>query len=226
MRRLLALLSSTIVIGFGLITLLGLLVGRDLGFLSSIVGAFHARDLTNLFLQLVMVTAAITIFIGLLNLFAVHLGRALRGRRGGFYSLVTVLSAALVIGLTMAERTQIIRTPAGQLAPTALLLETVAVSVEAALAALVLFALVYGAYRLMRRRVTWAGVIFTLALLIALVGALPLPGRGVSLIAEIRVWMLAVPVSAGARGILLGIALATVVTGVRLLTGQDRSYRD
>jgi hypothetical protein len=37
---------------------------------------------------------------------------------------------------------------------------------------------------------------------------------------------MAVPVSAGARGILLGIALATVVIGVRALIGQDRSYRD
>ena len=34
-----------------------------------------------------------------------------------------------------------------------------------------------------------------------------------------------VPVSAGARGMLLGIALATVVTGLRVLLGQDRSYR-
>jgi hypothetical protein len=42
----------------------------------------------------------------------------------------------------------------------------------------------------------------------------------------VRDWLLAVPVSAGARGILLGIALATVVTGVRVLIGQDRSYRD
>jgi hypothetical protein len=32
------------------------------------------------------------------------------------------------------------------------------------------------------------------------------------------------PFSAGGRGILLGIALATLVTGVRVLIGQDRSY--
>jgi len=38
--------------------------------------------------------------------------------------------------------------------------------------------------------------------------------------------MLSVPVSAGARGILLGIALAITVAGVRVLIGQDRSYRE
>jgi hypothetical protein len=83
---------------------------------------------------------------------------------------------------------------------------------------------VYGAYRLMRRRVTWWGMLFTLVLLIILIGALPLPGA-VGLV-SVRDWLMSVPVSAGARGILLGIALATVVTGVRVLIGQDRSYRE
>jgi hypothetical protein len=106
----------------------------------------------------------------------------------------------------------------------AMLLDTVEVSVESALAGLVVFALVYGAYRMMRRRVTWGGILFTVALLIVLLGALPVPQ--VAVLTELREWMLAVPVSAGARGILLGIALATVVTGVRVLIGQDRSYRE
>jgi hypothetical protein len=104
------------------------------------------------------------------------------------------------------------------------LLESAQLSVESALAALLVFALVYGAYRLMRRRVTWGAVLFTLALLIVLVGALPLAEVGG--IAQIRAWLLAVPVSAGARGLLLGIALATVVAGVRVLTGQDLTYRE
>ena len=115
-------------------------------------------------------------------------------------------------------------TPPGQRSTSTILLESVQVSIESALAGLVLFALVYGAYRLMRRRVTWWGMLFTLVLLIILIGALPLPGA-VGLV-SVRDWLMSVPVSAGARGILLGIALATVVTGVRVLIGQDRSYRE
>ena len=34
-----------------------------------------------------------------------------------------------------------------------------------------------------------------------------------------------IPVSAGARAMLLGIALGMVVAGVRVVLGQDRSYR-
>jgi hypothetical protein len=49
---------------------------------------------------------------------------------------------------------------------------------------------------------------------------------GIGVVAIIRDWLMSVPVSAGSRGILLGIALATVVVGVRAMTGQDRSYRE
>ena len=226
MRRLLAILSTTIVIGFGLITLLGLLVGDNLGYLTVFAQRFQFRALSSLFLQLVVITAATTIIIGLLNLLGVHFGRIGAMRRGWPYSLVLILSTLLVIGLTIAERANVLSTTAGQPSPSAILLDSVQVSVESALAALLLFALVYGAYRLMRRRVTWAGILFTLALLVVLVGALPLPGTGLSLLGQVRNWLLAVPVSAGARGILLGIGLATVVTGIRVLIGQDRSYRE
>lgn len=226
MRRLVNILASVTVIVFSLITLLGLLVGDDLGFLTAFVNLFRVRDLTSLFLQLVVITVAVTVLIGIVNLIVVHVGRIARRRGGWVYSLVLLLSMTLVLGLTLAERSGLIATSASQPSPSMILLETVQVSVESALAALVLFALVYGAFRLLRRRVTWSGVLFTVVVLVMLVGSLPLPGAGVSLLAQLRDWLLAVPVSAGARGILLGIALATVVTGVRVLIGQDRAYRD
>ncbi len=212
MGRLNAALATAIAIGFGLLTLVGLLAGPDAGILGS---------LTDIFLQLVVITTAVTILIGIINLLGVHFLR-IGGRKGGwFYSLILILSTLAVLILAMLERAGVLT---GEPALTTILLETVQVSIESALAGLVLFALVYGAYRMMRRRVNWGTALFTLVLLILLVGALPLPGLG--LISSFRDWLLSVPVSAGARGILLGIALATVVAGVRVLIGQDRSYRD
>jgi hypothetical protein len=41
-----------------------------------------------------------------------------------------------------------------------------------------------------------------------------------------RDWVVNVPVMAGSRGILLGIALGTIVSGLRLLVGVDRPYSD
>lgn len=221
--RLLAALTTAIAIGFGLITLFGLLAEADSVLVIS-GAAVSISALTDGLLQLVVITVALTVLIGTFNLLTVHIGRIFGRKSGWVYSIVLVFSALLVIGLTIAERANTLSTAPGARSISMILLESVQVSIESALAGLVLFALVYGAFRLMRRRVTWWGMLFTLVLLIILIGALPLPGA-VGL-ASFRDWLLAVPVSAGARGILLGIALATVVAGVRVLIGQDRSYRD
>lgn len=203
MGRLGAALATAIAIGFGVLTLWGLIGGTG-----------SIQGITNLLLQLTVISVAVTILLGILNLFSVHLRRITHRQRGWVYSVVLIGSAAVVIVLWVL----------GQQSTNAMLLNTVELSVESALAGLLVFALVYGAYRMMRRRVTWAGMLFTVVLLIVLVGALPVPE--VAALTQIREWLLAVPVSAGARGILLGIALATVVTGVRVLIGQDRSYRE
>ena len=220
-RRLGAAFTSLIVIFVGFVTVLGLNANTGVPLYDDIVKTFLLPGLANIFLQLVVITTAVTILIGIFNLLAVHTTRIGRFKGGWFYSVVLVISTLGVILLYILERANVLT---GQPAISTVLLETVQVSIESALAGLVLFALVYGAYRMMRRKVTWAGILFTLVLLILLVGALPLPGLG--LITSVRDWLLAVPVSAGARGILLGIALATVVTGVRILIGQDRSYRE
>jgi hypothetical protein len=40
----------------------------------------------------------------------------------------------------------------------------------------------------------------------------------------IKDWILNVPTLAGVRGILLGVALGTIATGLRILLGADRPY--
>ena len=226
MRRLIAFLSTFLVLVVSVIVLFGLLGGGDLGYLSAFVQYLRLEEITALFLRITVITVAVTLLIGVVNLLTVHFGRIGRQQRGWPYSLVLVFSFLSVIVLSVLERRSIVQTAPGQRSPSTILLESVQISIESALAALLLFALVYGAYRIMRRRVSWAGVLFTLALLIVLLGALPLPGIGLSVVGQLRNWLLAVPVSAGARGILLGIALATVVAGVRVFTGQDRAYRE
>ncbi len=201
MSRLIGLLATALAISSGLIMLIGLVTGA-------------LSNLTNLLLQITIITAGMAIIIGVINLLSVHLRRIVGRERGLLYSLALVLSFLLVIVLYVigadAERRIVLRDVEG--------------SIESALAALLVFALVYGAYRLMRRGVTWAALLFTLALLITLLGALPISQLGV--LGEIRAWMVAVPASAGARGLLIGIALAAIVAGMRALIGQERTYRE
>jgi hypothetical protein len=210
MGRLLAVLATAIAIGFGLFTLFGLVTDHPV-----LAGP------TQFFLQLVSITIAVTIIIGIFNLLTVHGGRVRRRGPGWGYSLILVISTLLIILLTILERAGVLNSSP---ALTTILLEQVQVAIESSLAGLLLFALVYGAYRTLRKRVSGWGLLFSVVLLVMLAGALPL--ANLAPVAALRDWLMTVPVSAGARGILLGIALATVVTGIRVLIGQDRSYRE
>ena len=83
-------------------------------------------------------------------------------------------------------------------------------------------------FRLLRdsRRPKALAWVFLGTAIIVLLGTLPLTeGVGV-LFAQAKIWIAQVPVLAGARGILLGIVLGVVATGLRVLMGADRRYTD
>jgi uncharacterized membrane protein len=85
------------------------------------------------------------------------------------------------------------------------------------------FFVVVAAYRLMARRNMESIVILIVALLVLLgqvaVGLFPV-------LTQVKDWILDVPAMAGVRGILLGVALGAVLTGIRLLLGVERPYSD
>lgn len=207
-----AALASSVVISVGWMTVVGLLLAYDT-FGMSEDRANLIQDITRLFLEIATIVIAMMVLLGVANLVLVHLRRTLSRRREGWYSVFVLVGLGAVVGAKLA----------GDEETYAQLLETVLIPVESALAGLVFFALVYGAYRMMRHRVSWSRTVFVLTVLIVLIGALPLSNLETA--RDFRVWLLETPVSAGARGLLLGIALATLVTGVRILVGVDRSYR-
>jgi hypothetical protein len=172
------------------------------------------NDLARLLVRLVVVVIAFTLIIGVFNLLSVNAVRVVRGltlgARINSIALVTSFFLGLTMYLFMPENN--------------VLLEDVQVQIESALAALICFALVYGAFRLMRNGVSWGRLVFLVGMLIVLIGAVPL--QELEPLQQVTDWLTNVPLSAGARGILLGIALATLVTGVRVIIGQDRTYGD
>lgn len=211
--RLNVVLTSAVVTAIGLIVLIGLLVGDDLGLLTNLVNSLPFRALAEVALRLTVVVIALTLLIGVLNLVLVNLARVLRGatataRLGSVVVLVAFVGTILLrIVDTTGESYRLIQ-------------DGVLVPIQASLSGLVLFALVWGAMRLLGRGFTWGRLLFVVAMLFVLVSALPF---GTAL-ADVQAWLWRVPISGGARGILIGIALATVVVGWRVLIGQDRSY--
>jgi hypothetical protein len=201
------------VISIGLVTLIGLLSDQD-----SVPGLLAA-----FLIQLVSVSAAVAVLVGILNLIAVHLGRFTHAEHGWPYSLITLVVAVAVVVLRILDRAEIWSGKLEDEQISQRAFEAVQVSLESALGALVLFFLVYAAYRLMRRRVTVWNIVFSVAAIIMLLGWIPL--KNTDVLADVRDWLVRVPVSAGARGILIGVGLGTVTVGVRVLIGQDRSFR-
>jgi hypothetical protein len=175
--------------------------------------------------RVIQVTATLAIVIGLLNLLLVHVAKLVRIRRYGLnaiWSLLLVVCAVGVIIIATLETNGTLVPPDGEPTYTAILRDTVQFSVEASLAGLLAFSLIYGAFRFSRRRFDIPGVVFLAALILNLLFQAGLRFQVFDTVAETQ----QVIVGAGANGILLGIALATVVAGVRVLIGQDRSYRE
>lgn len=211
-QRLGAALTSFIAFAVGGITLLSLLLGGNAELFGGGTGATNLAALIALpgaiFVRLVTITIAVTIVIGILNLLRVHIGRLLRG---ALYSLVLLLSFGGTIAWYVVNN--------GDTS----LLEAVQVPIESSLAGLLFLSLVYGGARIIKVRPNRWSILFVAVMVIVLLGTLPLDT--INPIRDVSRWLMTVPVSGGARGILLGIALATVVTGIRVLVGQDRSYR-
>ncbi len=159
-------------------------------------------------LRLVVIIVAVSIVIGIANLLFAHIGRLAQRK---FTSTVLLASFGFTIYWYVTRQ--------GDTS----LLEAVQVPIESSLAALLFLSLAQGGARVIQKRADIWGMLFVVVVLVVLLGSLPLAE-----LAPVKAWsdwLMAVPVSAGARALLLGMALGAVVAGARALLGQDRSYR-
>ena len=67
---------------------------------------------------------------------------------------------------------------------------------------------------------------FLVVVLVVLLGWLPLSLVQKGVLPGLRNWLLQVPTTAGARGILIGVALGTLVVGLRVLVGAEWPSRE
>lgn len=218
--RLSVVTAAVIIIAVGLATLLGLLLGTVQYAIPEgmpgIGGAAGELDLgfpASVFVRITVITVALSVVIGILNLLYIHVRRIVRANTFS----ARLSSLALLASFVAAYAYYVIDPEVSRF-----LLQEVQIPIESALAGLLFFALVYGGSRILKDRVTPARLLFVITTLVILAGALPFPQFAP--FHDLTQWLLNVPVNAGGRGILLGIALATVIAGVRILIGQDRTY--
>ncbi len=186
-------------------------------------------QVSTLNIRFVTIVGAFAALLGAFNLIRVHVRKLSSRTRGSFYSAITLLGFVGVIVVHVLDRAGVLRVaqpdPANPIPLVSLIvLDTVQVTIESALGGLLFFTLVYAAYRMLRRNVSFWNMLFIAALLVVLIGYIPL--TYLNFLVPIRDWLLQVPVSAGTRGLLLGVAIGSVAVGVRVLLGQDRSFRE
>jgi hypothetical protein len=189
-----------VALGFGLSTLLGLL---------------FVPSLAHTLLGWGTLLAAVALLFGVLNLFFIHAGRLFQGN---LYSGVLVLSMLTVLILAVLDGLELTQGAAD------LAFHWVQAPIEATLAALLAFFLLFAAARLLHRRPNRWSFIFFITLVIILISQSPLPEAAANWIGWLGDILTIVFAGAGMRGLLIGVALGAVTIATRILVGMERPY--
>ena len=171
----------------------------------------------SMLLNWAIILAGSAAVVGVLNLILVHGTKITQREKGTVYSaiLLICLFATLLFGIVLGPDHPNMR----------LLVSAIIVPVEASLMALLAVTLLYASIRLMRHRANLMSILFIATALLMLIGSATLPfGEVGALNNFLRPWVQHVLALGGARGILIGVAIGTLTTGLRVLFGADRPY--
>lgn len=183
-----------------------------------LLGYFFKNQLEPLRLILVdwaIIIAGMAVLVGIFNLIAVQMEKIRAGQKGGTYGALLVVSLIITFGfgLILGPENPYMR----------LTVDAIIVPAEASLMAILAVTLIYASIRLLRRRIGVMSVLFLIVAVIFLLAVMPtpfgpIPGN------QTIIDLLNMFSRGGARGLLIGIALGTLLTGLRVLFGVDRPY--
>ncbi len=167
-----------------------------------------------------IIIAGMAVLIGVYNLVAVQMAKIRARQKGSIYGALLVLSLIITFGfgLMLGPENPFIR----------LAMDAVIFPVEASLMAILTVTLVYASIRLLRRRVDVMTVLFLLSAVLFLLAIMPTPFDSTqsvwAIIQSFIIQFAGMFSRGGARGLLIGISLGTLLTGLRVLFGIDRPY--
>ena len=203
--------STAVAIGVGIIVLAGY-------FIPSLI------NIRFILLRAGLVLAAVALLVGIINLITVHIKKLGADSDNSGYSLILVIAllATLIIGIIDMVQTYLVGKPNFQM--TSWIFTNIQLPIETSLLAVTAVSLTYAAASILRKRMDLFSIIFFLVVILVLLGSFSIPPATLPFLHVIRDWILRVPALGGARGLLLGIALGAITTGIRVLMGTDRPY--
>lgn len=189
----------------GLLTLAGYL------FPGTVLSSYRDR-----LIEWAVIVSAFALILGAFNVLRVHGDRVIGTGEGWSYSIALLLAALL------SWIPPLFQGPSGEVSQA--MLTYVITPLGGSLAALLVLTLTLSAVRILRHRRSPWSLLFLAVVGLSLLGTTPLPG--LEWLNEVRSWLIRVPGRAGIRGLLLGVALGTLITGLRVLLGSDRPHSE
>ena len=193
-------------------TAVAMLVGM-LVLLSALIPVAGLEYTGFLLIQWGMVLGAFALLLGYFNILSIHLQRIIQRRKNWSGSLLLILSA-------LGSLILIVWQGPGGLGPQ-LLLRHVLIPGESALLALTAITLIIAGMRIFRTRRGVNSVVFIVVAGVILLSTVPYFGILSRVKAEVT--NLA---AGGMRGVLIGVAIGTTMTGLRIILGIDRPHSD
>ena len=203
MQRIVSIVSAILAISAGTIVLLGYFVPVE-----------PLPQLRNLLIDWAVIIAGMAVLVGIFNLVAVQMEKIRTRQKGSSYGALLVLSLLVTFGFGLILGTEDVSMRFA--------VDAIIVPVEATLMAILAVTLIYASTRLLRRRVDVMSVTFLVAALGFLVAIILTPFG--STLGALLLQFIGMFSRGGARGLLIGIALGTLLTGLRVLFGADRPY--
>jgi hypothetical protein len=198
--------TAAFAIAAGVIVLLGYFFPSQLG------------SLRILLLDWAVIIAGVAVLVGIVNLAAVQMEKFRTGQKGGAYGILLVASLLFTffLGVFLGPDHQYMQ----------LAMNAIVVPVEASLMAILAVTLIYASIRLLRRRVDVMSIVFLIVAVVFLILIMPTPFGPLlgDRMNQASIGFLEMFSAGGARGLLIGIALGTLLTGLRVLFGVDRPY--
>jgi hypothetical protein len=199
MRRI---LPITVAILCGIVALVDFFVTQPL---VDSIGAMLVEGVT--------ILAAFALLLGILVLLSTHARRLKRGMRPGLsLVLIVALLVTLAVGVLLPGSTTL-----------TWIFDYVYFPLQSSMAALLAFFAITALYRAWRLRSVHAWILLGTSLFL-FAAQIPFIASLSPYVPEVRTWLMSVPVTAGMRGILLGVALGTLATALRILLAVDHPY--
>lgn len=197
--------STAIAVSVGLIVLLDMLTDLRL-----------FNGVAPLLIEYALIITVFALMLGVLNVLSVHLQRVRDQTPGWIYSMVLVVTTffLIVVGLISGPQGLIIEWS----------FTNILLPLQSAFFSLLAFFLLSVAYRAIRIN-SIESLLFVGSAVIIILGTTPLGRLLGPFVVEVKEFLLAAPATAGARGLLFGIALGTVVTGLRLIFDGRRYFK-